>query len=413
MPDLVLFDSGQRELKPQGRTNVEHLAAALIDILPCYSDGIAKPASCPQSKHKLELVYIEGHTDSDRYAGSGGLKDNWDLSVVRATNTYRTLIEYQPGLSSLCAPKQGRCDPILSVSGYGPHDESRTAGNRGGAQAAKSAHRPAADHDDARLRGGRARGCQSDQSQMTFLARLAAAPKSLTARMRVGQVEPVALRRAVAALDMREGTEGTSTDPDVAELQQRIASLVSEDALDGLSRRDLRAGCKAILHPPHPPAANEATRNGLLAVVARNKRRAAFFAVIDAYLDGFASEDETILSLAKKLETMAATWPWREADHWPAKIGEFALLDPTRAPQLLARRILDSGSHPRDVFREAGLDTPGRRFGGLAEAAFRFACRLVMGMKGQQAVDGQRTLIAWAADDAGKFAYPAGVARIC
>jgi hypothetical protein len=72
---------------------------------------------------------------------------------------------------------------------------------------------------------------------MTFLARLAADPKSLTARMRVGQVEPVALRRAVAALDMREGSEGPSTDPDVAELQQRIASLVSEDALDGLSRR--------------------------------------------------------------------------------------------------------------------------------------------------------------------------------
>jgi len=82
---------------------------------------------------------------------------------------------------------------------------------------------------------------------MTFLTRLAADPKSLTARMRVGQVEPVALRRAVAALDMREGSEGTSTDPDVAELQQRIASLASEDALDGLSRRDLRAGCKAIL----------------------------------------------------------------------------------------------------------------------------------------------------------------------
>lgn len=120
LPDSVLFDSGQRELKPQGRINVEHLAAALIGILPCYSDGITKLESCPHSKHKLESVYIEGHTDSDRYAGSGGLKDNWDLSVVRATNTYRTLIEYQPGLSSLCAPKQGRCDPILSVSGYGP-----------------------------------------------------------------------------------------------------------------------------------------------------------------------------------------------------------------------------------------------------------------------------------------------------
>ena len=140
---------------------------------------------------------------------------------------------------------------------------------------------------------------------MTFLAKLAADPKSLTARMRVGQIEPAALRRAVAALDMREGSEGTNTDPDVAELQQRIATLASEDALNGLSRRDLRAGCKAILHPPHPPAANESTLNGLMAEVERNKRRAAFFAVIDAYLDGFASEDETILMLAKKIACLS------------------------------------------------------------------------------------------------------------
>lgn len=240
---------------------------------------------------------------------------------------------------------------------------------------------------------------------MTFLAKLAADPKSLTARMRVGQIEPTALRRAVATLDMREGSEGARTDLDVAELQQRIASLASEDALDGLSRRDLRAGCKAILHPPHPTAANEAALNWLLAEVEQNKRRAAFFAAIDAYLDGFVSEDETILTLAKKLEAIAAIWPWRDADQWPVKISEFALLDSTRAPQLLARRILESGAHSRDVFKVAGLDTPGRRFGGLAEAAFRFACRLVMGMRGQQAVDGQRTLIEWAVNDAGKFGY--------
>ena len=120
LPDSVLFDSGQSALKPQGRANVEHLASALMEILPCYSDGVQRPAKCPPNKHKLESVYIEGHTDSDRFSGNGGLKDNWDLSVVRATNTYRTLIEYQAGLSNLCAPKQNRCEPILSVSGYGP-----------------------------------------------------------------------------------------------------------------------------------------------------------------------------------------------------------------------------------------------------------------------------------------------------
>jgi chemotaxis protein MotB len=120
LPDSILFDSGQSALKPEGRNSVAHLADALNDVLPCYSQGVRRSSSCPNSKHLIESVYVEGHTDSDRYAGSGGLRDNWDLSVVRATNTYRALIDFKPSLSVLCAPKGERCDPVLSVSGYGP-----------------------------------------------------------------------------------------------------------------------------------------------------------------------------------------------------------------------------------------------------------------------------------------------------
>jgi flagellar motor protein MotB len=120
LPDSILFDSGQAVLKPQGREAVEHLAQALSDVLPCYSDGVPKSTSCPKSEHRIESVYVEGHTDTDHYAGAGGLKDNWDLSVVRATNTYRALIDFHPPLTQLCAVKGSRCDPILSVSGYGP-----------------------------------------------------------------------------------------------------------------------------------------------------------------------------------------------------------------------------------------------------------------------------------------------------
>jgi flagellar motor protein MotB len=120
LPDSILFDSGQNQLKPEGRTNVGYLALALRDVLPCYSNGLQRSPSCPKSKHLIESVYIEGHTDSDAFAGAGGLKDNWDLSVVRATNTFRKLTELQPELVSLCSPKQTKCEPILSVSGYGP-----------------------------------------------------------------------------------------------------------------------------------------------------------------------------------------------------------------------------------------------------------------------------------------------------
>jgi flagellar motor protein MotB len=120
LPDSILFDSGQSALKSEGRDAVAHLADALNDVLPCYSEGVPRSSTCPASEHRIESVYVEGHTDSDYYAGSGGLRDNWDLSVVRATNTYRALIDFKPSLSILCAQKAERCDPVLSVSGYGP-----------------------------------------------------------------------------------------------------------------------------------------------------------------------------------------------------------------------------------------------------------------------------------------------------
>mgnify|MGYP001591332409 CR=1 FL=1 len=120
LPDSILFDSGQSQLKPEGRVNVGYLAAALREVLPCHSSGVEKSDKCQSSDHKIESVYIEGHTDSDRYAGKSGLKDNWDLSVVRATNTFRALTDLEPDLLALCAGKQARCEPILSVSGYGP-----------------------------------------------------------------------------------------------------------------------------------------------------------------------------------------------------------------------------------------------------------------------------------------------------
>ena len=125
LPDAILFDKGQAILKPEGLTAVSHLADALADVLPCYTDYTAasesRPANCPKSTHRIESVYVEGHTDQDPLTGSGLIRDNWDLSVVRATNTYRQLTVLRPNLVSLCAQKPGgRCEPVLSVSGYGP-----------------------------------------------------------------------------------------------------------------------------------------------------------------------------------------------------------------------------------------------------------------------------------------------------
>jgi len=141
LPDSILFDSGQSQIKPSGVSAVASLAAALSEVLPCYTDSLAdgvRPVDCPQSDHRIESVYIEGHTDADAFAGAGALRDNWDLSVARATNTYRAVVASQAALTRLCARKEVQgCEPILSVSGYG---EQRPI-DRAGTDAAKRANR--------------------------------------------------------------------------------------------------------------------------------------------------------------------------------------------------------------------------------------------------------------------------------
>ncbi|ESQ90329.1 hypothetical protein ABAC460_09245 [Asticcacaulis sp. AC460] len=122
LPDAILFDSGQAVLKPGGAEKVAKLAATLGDILPCYTDTVGDAAStrpCPTTEHRIESVYIEGHTDKDPLSGGGLIQDNWDLSVVRATNTYRSLVGAEGRLTHLCARKGSGCAPVLSVSGYG------------------------------------------------------------------------------------------------------------------------------------------------------------------------------------------------------------------------------------------------------------------------------------------------------
>ncbi|GGB51600.1 EH signature domain-containing protein [Blastomonas aquatica] len=239
---------------------------------------------------------------------------------------------------------------------------------------------------------------------MTHLAKLVADPKLFAARLRVGAVEPAQLRRSVSGI-VERGEKSAREVEEIGVVQQRIADWSVHDASLRLSRRDLRLGCQAVLHPPLPPAGDEAVLDGLLREVERNERRAAFFAVIDAYLDGFDDANETIMTLACKLEAMVSRWPWREKDDWPAKISQFSLLDPVKAPDVLANRILAGEKGALKVLQDAGLETAGRRFGGLVEAAFRSACHLVTRMKGQDAVTGQNVLIEWARDEGGRFGY--------
>lgn len=92
----LLFASGKYTVNSGGVAALNKLATALV----------------PQKD--LEIL-VEGHTDSIPLSGRGLVKDNWDLSVMRATNVVKVLTK-NPSLNPLQLTAAGRAEfvPIAS-----------------------------------------------------------------------------------------------------------------------------------------------------------------------------------------------------------------------------------------------------------------------------------------------------------
>lgn len=73
MDEKLLFKSGSYQVDQRGVEALGNLAGVL-------------------AQNKDINVMIEGHTDNVPYIGAGELKDNWDLSVKRATSIVRILV---------------------------------------------------------------------------------------------------------------------------------------------------------------------------------------------------------------------------------------------------------------------------------------------------------------------------------
>jgi chemotaxis protein MotB len=131
LPNSVLFATGEYELSPRGREAVGIVAEELEAVLPCYSDVQAGGPACrgrQPAVHKIDAILIEGHTDSDPLLGAGPIRDNFDLSALRATHTFRQLLQVRPNLRALENRSGPRPVPILGVGGYGdfrPDPEAR------------------------------------------------------------------------------------------------------------------------------------------------------------------------------------------------------------------------------------------------------------------------------------------------
>lgn len=122
LPDALLFERGSDIPRPEGEVALRILAEALDTHLPCYAYHREKPlpAECPTLPHHVETIFVEGHTDNDPIAPNPRLRDNWDLSASRASNTLRVILADNPALSGFISgtPDNPSSAALFSIAGY-------------------------------------------------------------------------------------------------------------------------------------------------------------------------------------------------------------------------------------------------------------------------------------------------------
>jgi chemotaxis protein MotB len=96
----VFFDSGAAVLRPEGRTELDKLAGALLDLdkqIPSEINWVLR---------------VDGHTDVRPLSGTTAFKTNWDLSAARAIAVVQYLISKGVPPQRLVAAGFGEFQPI-------------------------------------------------------------------------------------------------------------------------------------------------------------------------------------------------------------------------------------------------------------------------------------------------------------
>ena len=100
----ILFDSGRADIKESGRRVINKLGPILYDVL-----------ARERYFRVVETIFIEGHTDNRRIVDNPYFDDNWDLSVQRAINTWKSLLKTKAPIEEM---KNYDNEYLFSVSGY-------------------------------------------------------------------------------------------------------------------------------------------------------------------------------------------------------------------------------------------------------------------------------------------------------
>ena len=96
MAEKLLFPSGSTEVNPKGKQALQKVA----DVL---------------KKNRDISIAVEGHTDNVPIS-TASIKDNWDLSVLRATSVIRILTDAGVDAKQITASGRGEFFPVASNS---------------------------------------------------------------------------------------------------------------------------------------------------------------------------------------------------------------------------------------------------------------------------------------------------------
>lgn len=237
---------------------------------------------------------------------------------------------------------------------------------------------------------------------MSELASLLSRPDALSARLKVRSIEPVALQRFVANMP---GVAGSMLDAEqTAALQRRLHEAARDVAVESLRSRDLREACKVFLHAPEPLIENAETTAAIFQRVEQRGQRSALLALVAAYVDGFR-EDDFFAAFARRIRELISRWNGGAIAPWPELHASIGLFDPVKAPTRIAAAVLGSDRSPFEILSKLGLDTVIRQRGGLAEAAFVAATKIVASKRGLAAIPLQQRIIEWVRDTDGTLVF--------
>jgi chemotaxis protein MotB len=104
LDNRLMFASGSWDVQADGATALGQLAKVLAE-------------------NKDLRIAVEGHTDDDAYFGKTSVKDNWDLSVMRATSVVKILVN--KGIEPQRVQAAGRGEFMPVAANDSPENKAR------------------------------------------------------------------------------------------------------------------------------------------------------------------------------------------------------------------------------------------------------------------------------------------------